>query len=49
MLGSEEVEQDHESEEDHVEKEWKKVKLSLQKCSKRVTTQRKQRRRKEGG
>ena len=29
VLGSEEVEQDHESEEEHVEKEWNKVKLSL--------------------
>ena len=27
VLGSEEVEQDHESEEEHVEKEWNKVKL----------------------
>ena len=36
MLGSEKVEQDHESEEEHVEKEWNKVKLT--KCSKRATT-----------
>ena len=34
MLGSEEVEQDHESEEEHVEKEWNKVKLSLQNAAK---------------
>ena len=34
MLGSEEVEQDHESEEEHVAKEWNKVKLSLQNAAK---------------
>ena len=30
VLGSKEVEQDHESEEKHVAKEWNKVKLSIQ-------------------
>ena len=34
VLGSEKVEQDHESEEEHVEKEWSKVKLSLQNAAK---------------
>ena len=46
VLGSEKVEQDHESEEEHVEKEWSKVKLSLQKCSKRATTQKSEEERK---
>ena len=36
VLGSEEVEQDHESEEEHVEKEWNKVKLSLQNAAKEL-------------
>ena len=36
MLGSEEVEQDHESEEEHVVKEWNKVKLSLQNAVKEL-------------
>ena len=36
MLGSEKVEQDHESEEEHVEKEWSKVKLSLQNAAKEL-------------
>ena len=36
MLGSEEVKQDHESEEEHVEKEWNKVKLSLQSAAKEL-------------
>ena len=36
ILGLEEVEQDHESEEEHVEKEWNKVKLSLQNASKEL-------------
>ena len=36
MLGSEEVEQDRESEEEHVEKEWNKVKLSLQNVAKKL-------------
>ena len=36
MLGSEEVEQDHENEEEHVEKEWNKVKLSLQNAAKEL-------------
>ena len=39
VLGSEKVGQDHESEEEHVEKEWSKVNLSFTKCSKRATTQ----------
>ena len=49
VLGSEKVEQDHESEEEHVEKEWGKVKHSLQKCSKRATTQKSEKEEKEGG
>ena len=36
MLGSEKVEQDHESEEENVEKEWSKVKLSLQNAVKEL-------------
>ena len=36
VLGSEKVEQDHESEEEHVEKEWSKVKLSLQNAAKEL-------------
>ena len=36
MLGSEKVEQDHESEEEHFEKEWTKVKLSLQNAAKEL-------------
>ena len=36
MLGSEEVEQDHKGEEEHVEKEWNKVKLSLQNTAKEL-------------
>ena len=36
MLGSEEMKQDHESEKEHVEKEWNKVKLSLQNAAKRL-------------
>ena len=36
MLGSEEVEQDHESEEEHVAKEWNKVKHSLQNAAKEL-------------
>ena len=36
VLGSEKVEQDHESEEGHVEKEWSKVKLSLQNAAKEL-------------
>ena len=36
MLGSEKVEQNHESEEEHVEKEWSKVKLSLQNAAKEL-------------
>ena len=39
MLGSEKVEQDHESEEDHVEKEWSKEKLSLQNAAKELLPQ----------
>ena len=37
-MGYKEVEQDHDSEEEHVEKEWNEVK-QLTKCSKRATTQ----------
>ena len=48
VLGSEEVEQDHESEEEHVEKEWNKIKLSLQNAAKEHLPK-KWRRRKEGG
>ena len=36
VLGSEEVQQDHENEEEHVEKEWNKVKLSLQNAAKEL-------------
>ena len=36
MLGSKEVEQDNESEEEHVEKEWNKVKLNLQNATKEL-------------
>ena len=36
VFGSKEVEQDHESEEEHVEKEWNKVKLSLQNATKEL-------------
>ena len=36
LLGSEEVEQDHESEEEHVEKEWNKVKICLQNAAKEL-------------
>ena len=36
VLGSEKVEQDHESEAEHVEKEWSKVKLSLQNAAKEL-------------
>ena len=36
VLSSEEVEQDHESEEEHVEKEWNKVKGSLQNAAKEL-------------
>ena len=36
MLGSEKVEQGHESEDKHVEKEWSKVKLSLQNAAKEL-------------
>ena len=36
VLGSEKVEQDHESEEEHVEKERNKVKLSLQNAAKEL-------------
>ena len=39
VLGSEEVEQDHESEEEHVEKQWNKVKLSLQNAAKELLPQ----------
>ena len=39
MLGSKEVEQDHESEEDHVAKEWNKVNLSLQNVAKELLPQ----------
>ena len=45
VLGFEGVEQDHESEEKHVVKEWYNVKLSLQ----NVALPKKQRRRKDGG
>ena len=36
VLGAEKVEQDHESEEEHVEKEWSKVKVSLQNAAKEL-------------
>ena len=36
VLGSKEVEQDHECEEEHVVKEWNKVKLSLQNAAKEL-------------
>ena len=36
VLGSEKVEQDHGSEEEHVEKEWSEVKLSLQNAAKEL-------------
>ena len=48
VLGSEKVEQDHESEEEHVEKEWSKVKLSLQNAAKELLPK-KVKKRKEGG
>ena len=40
VLGSEEVEQDHESKKEHVEKEWNKVKLSLQNAAKELLPKR---------
>ena len=36
MLGNEKVEQDHESEEEPVEKEWSKVKVSLTNAAKEL-------------
>ena len=36
VFRSEKVEQDHEREEEHVEKEWSKVKLSLQNAAKEL-------------
>ena len=36
MLGAEEGDQDNESEEEHVEKEWNKVKLSLHNAAKKL-------------
>ena len=36
VLGSKEMEQHHESEEEHVEKEWNKVKPSLQDAAKEL-------------
>ena len=35
-MGSKKLEQDHESKEEHVEKEWNKVKLSLQNAAKEL-------------